>query len=92
MPPSFPGGLCLSHSAPLETEAPRSQGDRRQGKRKKEQGCRDAGLPSPATQHRPRGPALPQLLSPEVPNKPWEGQRRAGGGGEREVTELENFG
>lgn len=37
-------------------------------------------------------PARPQPLSPEVPNKPWEGQRRAGGGGEREVTELENFG
>lgn len=28
----------------------------------------------------------------EVPNKPWEGQRRAGGRGEREVTELENLG
>lgn len=92
MPPSFPGDLCLSHRAPLETEAPKSQGDRRQGKRNKERGLTDAGLSSPATQHRSRCPALPQPLSPEVPNKPWEGQRRAGGGGEREVTELENLG
>lgn len=39
MPPPFPGDLCLSHRAPLETEARRSQGDRRQGKRKKRVGA-----------------------------------------------------
>lgn len=89
---TFSWGSVSQSQGPLGDRSPEKPRRQEAGeKKKKNGGCTDAGLPSPATQHRSRCPALPQLLSREVPNKPWEGQRRAGGGGEREVTELENL-
>lgn len=86
-------GICVSATgSPWRQKPGEAKEIGGKGKEKKSGGCTEAGLPSPATQHRPRCPALPQPLSREVPNKPWEGQRRAGGRGEREVTELENLG
>lgn len=84
-------GVCVSATVPPWRQKP--QEAKETGGRGKEKKSRAAEMQGCHPQPPSIGlPALPQPLSPEVPNKPWEGQRRAGGGGEREVTELENFG